>query len=92
MKGLLPHVSHQTDYRLRYFWVALAYTNVVVNPVGIFFQIKSLRVRLRKKLGFVNQVVPANTQFVHLNRESSLQTMGQSGYATVTIPGNETVV
>lgn len=90
--GLLPETSYQTDITLRYFWAMLAYTNVVVNPMVVLFQIKSLRIRLRAKLGLVNQVSPEAQVPQNLAPGLSLRTMRESEQLTLSIPDPEAIL
>ena len=87
----LPDISSETDYILRHFFATLAYSNVVVNPIVIIMQMKSLRVRLRVKFGFTQQVIP-KTNFIPmvLPIESSLPTVKGSYNVSENVPEHET--
>ena len=77
MTGLLPDNTYQTDAELRGIWAALVYSNVVINPIVIFVEMKSLRLKLRATLGCENRVQALNTVPCHNNFplvELSLQT------------------
>ena len=61
MTGILPDNSYQTDVALRGILAALVYSNVVINPMVIFVEMKSLRLKLRATLGCQDQVQSLDT-------------------------------